>query len=173
MSKFNYIIDNTAIDFRSGAASMKRMTTALLLVISMGWMAPGEVRAEAPTPTRGCWSREIATRPSVDPQTITTIKGRVIAIERNDKNQPVTAKQLVTWAQVKTDRGEVKSVYLGADKALNKQNLKVKVNDVVEVQGVQMPQAQQPTILANSVKKGDRVWKIANFITKPTSAKSC
>jgi hypothetical protein len=152
---------------------MKRMTTALLLVISMGFMAPGEVRAEAPTPTRGCWSREIATRPSVDPQTVTTIKGRVIAIEHNNKNQPIAAKEVVTWAQVKTDRGEVKSVYLGADKALNKQHLKVKVRDVVEVQGVQMPQAQQPTILANSIKKGDRVWKIANFITKPTSAKSC
>ncbi|AFY91934.1 hypothetical protein Cha6605_0658 [Chamaesiphon minutus PCC 6605] len=152
---------------------MKRMTMALLLVASMGFMAPGEVRAEAPTPTRGCWSREVAARPSVDPQTVTTVKGRVVAIEHNDKNQPIAAKQVVTWARVKTDSGEVKSVYLGAEKALNKQNLKVKVRDVVEIQGVQMPQAQQPTILANSVKKGDRVWKIANFITKPTSAKSC
>jgi hypothetical protein len=136
-------------------------------------LIPGKVRAEAPAPTRGCLSREIAIRPSVDPQTITTIKGRVIAIDRNNRSQPIVAKQVVTWAQVKTDSGEVKSVYLGADKALIKQNLKVKVSDVVEVQGVQMPQAQQPTIVANSVKKGDRVWKIANFITKPTGAKSC
>lgn len=152
---------------------MKRMMTAVLLVTSMGCLIPGGVRAEAPAPTRGCLSREIAARPSVDPQTITTIKGRVIAIDHNNTNQPIAAKGVVTWAQVKTDRGEVKSVYLGADKALNKQNLKVKVSDVVEVQGVQMPKAQQPTIVANSIKKGDRVWKIANFITKPTGAKSC
>lgn len=152
---------------------MKRISMAILLFVSIGCLFPTEVRAEAPTPRGGCWSREIVMRPIADPQMLTTIQGRVIAIEHNQKNQPLAAKEIVTWVRVKTTSGEEKSVYLGLARSLTQQRLQLKVRDVVEIQGVQMPKAKQATIVANTVKKGDRVWKIDNLADKPTGVKSC
>jgi hypothetical protein len=152
---------------------MNRITAAIWSIALIGSLIPTELRAEAPTPRNGCLSREIAARPSVDPQTVTTIQGRVIGIEHNYKNQPIAAKEIVTWVRVRTANGQQKLIYLGAARALKQQDLKVNVRDVVEVQGFQMPKAQQPTIVASSFKKGDRVWKIANFTDKPVGGKLC
>jgi len=53
------------------------------------------VRAEAPTTKKGgYWSREIAVQPLAQPP-LTRISGRVVAIEHNDKNQPIAAKEVV------------------------------------------------------------------------------
>ena len=153
---------------------MNRITMTMLLVISVGCLFPAEVRAEAPIPKVGCWPREIAMRPSENPQAMMTIKGRVIAIEHNRKQQQIAAKELVTWVRVKTANGAEKSIYLGSSQSLNQQHLQIKVRDVLEIQGVQTLKARQlPTIIANTVKKGDRVWKIDNFTTKPTGVKLC
>lgn len=148
----------------------------MLLVVSVGCCIPAAVRAEAPTPRGGCWPREIAMRSSENSQAIMTIKGRVIAIEHNRKNQQIAAKELVTWVRIKTTNGAEKSIYLGSSQSLNQQSLKIQVRDVLEVQGVQTLKARQlPTIIASTVKKGDQVWKIDNFTNnnKPTEAKWC
>jgi hypothetical protein len=152
---------------------MNRITAAVWSIALMGCLVPTAIRAEAPTPRNGCLSREIAARPSVDPQALTTIQGRIVGIEYNYKNQPIAAKEIATWVRVRATNGEQKLIYLGANRALKQQALKVKVGDVVEVQGVRMPKAKQPTVVANTVKKGDRVWKIANFTDKPVGGKLC
>jgi hypothetical protein len=152
---------------------MNRITAAVWSIALMGCLAPIAIRAEAPTPRNGCLSREIAARPSVDPQTVTKIQGRVVGIEHNYKNQPIAAKEIATWVRVRTTNGEQKLIYLGAARVLKQQDLKVNVRDVVEIQGFQMPKAKQPTIVASSFKKGDRVWKIANFTDKPVGGKLC
>lgn len=152
---------------------MKLFTAAFYSLVSIGFLVPTEIRAEAPIPRNGCLSREIAARPSVDPQTQTTIRGRAISIEHNYKSQPIAAKEIVTWVRVKTVTGEQKLIYLGSARALQQQALQVNVRDQIEVQGVQMPKAKQPTIVASSLKKGDRVWKISNFTDKPVGAKLC
>ena len=152
---------------------MKRIKIAILLVASIGCLVPTQVKAEAPTPKRGCWSREIVMRPIDNPQTMTTTKGRVIAIEHG-KNQQLIVKELATWLRVKTETGEEKSIYLGSSQYLKQQRLQIKLRDLVEIQGIQMPKSKTlSTIVASTVKKGDRVWKIDNFINKPTVAKSC
>ena len=153
--------------------NMNRMKIAMLLVASIGWWLPVAVRAEAPTPRGGCWSREIASRPSVDPRTITTAKGRAIAIERNNKDRSLAAKEIVTWVRLKTPTGQ-KTVYLGSQRSLRQQGLNIKVGDVIEVQGVQTYKSKQlPTIIASTVKRSDRVWKIDNIATKPTRVEGC
>ncbi len=152
---------------------MNRITAAIWSIASIGIFMPTAIYAEAPTPRNGCLSREIAARPSVDPQTLITIQGRVIGIEYNDKNQPIAAKEIATWVRVRTTNGERKLIYLGANRALKQQSLQLKVGDPIEVQGFRMPKAKQPTIVANTVKKGDRVWKIANFTVKPVGGKLC
>ncbi len=153
---------------------MKQITMAALLLVSIGWFHPAQVRAEAPKPKGGCWSRDIAMRPISDPQPITTIKGQVIAIEHNDKNEPIAATDLVTWLRVKTADGTQKSVYLGLERYLNKQRLQLKVSDNLEIQGTQTTNPQQlPTIVASTIKKGTRIWKINKVSSKPTTANWC
>lgn len=152
---------------------MKKIGIAMLLIASIGCWSPA-VRAEAPTTKKGgCWSREIAVRPLAQ-QPLTTISGRVVAIEHNDKNQPIAAKEVVTWARVKTPNGAEKSVYLGSERYLNQQQLNLKVSDVIEIQGVQTLKPKRlPTIVASTVKKGDRVWNTNNLASKPTGTKWC
>jgi hypothetical protein len=152
---------------------MKRIKIAMLLFVSIASWLPIAVRAEAPTPKNGCWSREIATRPSSDPQTVTTVIGKVIAIERNNKDRSLAAKEVVTWARLKTQTGQ-KTIYLGSDRSLKQQGLNLRVRDVIEVRGVQTYKSKQlPTIIASTVKKSDRVWKIDNIAAKPTGVQWC
>jgi hypothetical protein len=153
---------------------MKQITMATLLLVAIGWFNPAQVRAEAPKPRGGCWSRDVAIRPIADPQTMTTIKGQIIAIDRNDKNEQIAAKELVTWVRLKTADGTQKSIYLGSDRYLNQQRLKLKVSDTLEIQGTQTTNPKQlPTIVATTIKKGTRVWKINQISSKPTTAKWC
>jgi hypothetical protein len=154
---------------------MKQITMAALLLVSIGWFNPAQVRAEAPKPTGGCWSRDVAMRPAADPQAMTTIKGQVVAIDRNDKNEQIAAKEVVTWVRIKTADGNQQSIYLGSDRYLNQQRLKLKVADTLEIQGTQTTNPKQllPTIVANTIKKGSRVWKINTISSKPTTAKWC
>jgi hypothetical protein len=153
---------------------VKQITIAALLLCSIGWFNPDQVRAEAPKPRGGCWSKDVAMRPPADPQAMTTVKGQVVAIDRNDKNEPIAAKDLVTWVQIKTTDGTQKSIYLGSDRYLNQQRLQLKVSDTIEIQGTQTTNPKQlPTIVATTIKKGTRVWKINKISSKPTTAKWC
>jgi hypothetical protein len=153
---------------------MKQITVAALLLGSIGWFNPAPVRAEAPKPRGGCWSSDVALRPMADPQAMTTIKGQVIAIDRNDKNEPIAAKELVTWVRIKTADGTQKSAYLGSDRYLSQQQIQLKVSDNLEIKGTQTTNPNQlPTIVASTIKKGTRVWKINQIRNKPTTAKWC
>jgi hypothetical protein len=151
---------------------MQQIKIAVLVLCSIGCGLPLAVRAEAPTPKSGCWSTEVAIRPST-PQAVTTATGRVMAIERSNKDRSLAAKEVVTWVRLKTPTGQ-KTVYLGSDRSLQQQGLKLKVRDTIEVQGVQTYKSKKlPTIIANTVKKSDRVWRIENIATKPTSGERC
>jgi hypothetical protein len=152
---------------------MNQIKVAVLVIASIGCLLPTVVRAEAPTPRGNCWSREIVMRPIDNPQTMTTIQGRVVAIEHG-KNQQVVEKELATWLRVKTLTGEEKSIYLGSSQQLKRLRINIQVRDSVEIQGIQMPKSRQlSTVIASTVKKGERVWKIDNLLNKPTSMKSC
>ena len=153
---------------------MKQITMAALLLVSIGWFNPAQVRAEAPKPRGGCWSSDVAMRPMADPQAMTTIKGQVMAIDHNDKNEPIAAKEVVTWVRIKTADGTQKSIYLGSDRYLSQQQIQLKVSDNLEIKGIQTTNPKQiPTIVASTIKKGTRVWKINKISSKPTTAKWC
>ncbi len=152
---------------------MNRITLTMLLVTLIGCGFPAPVRAEAPIPKGGCVSREIVMRPNTDPQAMTTLIGRVVMIEHGN-NQQIATKERVTWLRVKTINGDEKLVYLGTDRSLNQRHRQIRVGDSIEIQGIQMPKATPvPTIIASTVKKGDRVWKINNFKDRSTGIKWC
>jgi hypothetical protein len=165
-------LDIRPIELSCEAVKMKRIKIAMLVLCSLDGGMPLAVRAEAPTPRSGCWSTEVAIRPST-PQAVTTATGRIMAIERSNKDRSLAAKEVVTWVRLKTPTGQ-KTVYLGSDRSLQQQGLKLKVRDTIEVQGIQTYKSKElPTIIANTVKKSDRVWKIDNIATKPNSENRC
>ena len=153
---------------------MNQISMTIGLFVSLGCLFPHQVNAEAPKPRGGCWSRDIATRPSENSQATTTISGRVIAIEYNNKNQPIAAKEIATWLKLRTPTGTKKLIYLGLNQYLQQQRIQIAAGDLVEVRGVQVPQAKSlPTIVASSIKKGNRVWQIETVSDKPTDVKWC
>jgi hypothetical protein len=153
---------------------MKRITMAMLLLVSIGCLLPTQVRAEAPKPRGGCWSKDVAMLPIESPQAMITVKGRVIAIDSNNKIRAIAAKEIVIWARIKTANGSIKSIYLGSNQYLKQEHLQIQVGDTLEIQGVQTIKPKQlPTIVASTVKKGEQVWKINNVSVKPIAAKWC
>lgn len=153
---------------------MNKIIMTIALLSSIGWLFPHQVSAEAPKPRGGCWSRTIASRPIGNSPALTTISGRVIAIEYNNKNQPIAAKEIATWLKLRTPTGEEKLIYLGLNQYLRQQGIKIKTGDIVEVQGIQVPKAKsRPTIVASTIEKGDRVWQIETVSDKPTDVKWC
>jgi hypothetical protein len=154
---------------------MKRITMTMLLLCVIGCAQIDPVRAEAPKPKGGCWSKDIAMRSSSDSPAMITVKGRIVAIERNDnKGQQLAAKELLTWVRLKTETGSYQSIYLGSDRYLKQQRLQPKVQDLVEIAGVSVIKPKQlPTIVASTIKKGNRTWKVEQIAAKPTAAAWC
>lgn len=153
---------------------MNRITMTLLLLAAIGGLQLDRVQAEAPKPRGGCWSKDIAMRSIEDQQALTTVTGRVVAIEYNNKNQQLAAKEIVMWVKLKTADGKEQSIYLGSSQHLKQQQLKIKLSDLLEIQGVQTTKAKQlPTVVATTIKKGERTWKTNNISAKPTAAKWC
>ena len=153
---------------------MTRIKSAMVLLVSIGCWLPMGARAEAPTQKGGCWSRDVAVRPMPDAQTIATTTGKITSIENNNKDRSLAAKEVITWVRLQTSTGELKTAYLGSNRALKQQRIALKVNDIVEVRGTQTAKARQsPTIIASTIKKGDRVWKLDNPTEKPIGTQWC
>jgi hypothetical protein len=145
---------------------MNRIITTILLIGSIGCGSLERVLAEAPKPKGGCWSRDIVMRPTADPVAMMTIKGRVIAIEYNNKNQQIAAKELVTWVRIKTANGSTQSIYLGLNQYLKQKQLQLQIGDVLEVQGLQTIKQHRPVIATrvgcfqNYVIDGETGWLV-------------
>lgn len=89
-----------------------------------------------------------------DPKTVETLKGEILAVET------ITAGKMDMPARVilklKTAK-ETLPVYLGPAWYLEKQGTKLAAGDQVEVRGSRVMLDNQPTIIPNEIKKGDRV----------------
>jgi hypothetical protein len=152
---------------------MKRIRIAMAFITLISALVPTVVRAEAPIITGKCSIKHIAMRSTVAPQ-IAKVTGRVVSIE-SGKQQQIAAKNMVMWLHLQTATGEEVPVYLGSSWHLTKKQLQIQVGDRLEIQGIKVPGAnpQLAMTIANTVKKGDRVWKV-KIPNKPNHpAKSC
>jgi hypothetical protein len=150
---------------------MKQIGLATIVTIFVGALVPVGSHAEAPSAPNACQTN-IASRP-IEPQQPITLKGRVVGLEYG-KQQRVAVTNMVMWLRLKTDSGEVLPVYLGSSWYLDRKHLQVRVGDTLEIRGVKVPGSSPQSIMtiANTIKKGDRVWK-ASIPNKPNVAKSC
>ena len=150
---------------------MNQIGLAMIVTIFIGALMPAAAQAEAPLVPNACRSN-IASRP-IEPQQLITLKGRVVGLEYGKQPQ-IAATNVVMWLRLKTDTGEVLPVYLGSSWYLDRNHLQVRVGDRLEIRGVRVPRSSPHSAMtvANTIKKGDRVWK-ASIPNKPNVAKSC
>jgi hypothetical protein len=151
---------------------MRQIGLATIATIFIGVLVPAGARGEAPIAPNNACRTNIAARP-IEPQQPITLKGRVVGLEYG-KQQRIAATNMVMWLRLKTDSGEIRPVYLGSSWYLDRRHLQVRVGDTLEIRGVKVPgsSSQSAMTIANTIKKGDRVWK-ASIPNKPNVAKSC
>jgi hypothetical protein len=149
----------------------KTMTlVALATIVLPTLMLPSSVMAEAPVPRNRCWSKDIAMRPINDPQLRVSTAGRVVAIDAINRQQPAIGTQL----RLRTDDGKETNVSLEPSLSPRPQPKSIRIGDRLEIQGAKITSLKQPTtIVATTVKKGDRVWQVRDPGGKPAGAKWC
>lgn len=88
-----------------------------------------------------------------NPQTVETISGEVVAV---DKIMPQKGMSYGVQLMVKTDK-ETIPVHLGPAWYIENQSIKIAPKDKVEVKGSRITFAGKPAIIASEIKKGDDV----------------
>lgn len=91
-----------------------------------------------------------------NPQTVETIAGEVISVERIT---PMRGMSYGVHLLVMTDK-ETISVHLGPGWYVENQDVKIEPKDKVEVRGSRITFQGKPAIIAAEVRKGDEVLKL-------------
>jgi DNA/RNA endonuclease YhcR with UshA esterase domain len=91
-----------------------------------------------------------------DPKTVETLSGEVVSV---DKIPNTKGRGYGVHMTLKTDK-ETISVHLGPGWYIEKQEVKIKPGDKVEVTGSRITYEGKPAIVAAEVKKGDDVLKL-------------
>ncbi len=101
----------------------------------------------------GGWGYKSQYQRMYNPQTVTTVKGVVEAVEQ------VTTMKGMSYGihlKVKTD-SETLPVHLGPEWYIERQDIKIEKGDNIEVKGSKVTFNNAPTIIAGQVKKGETV----------------
>lgn len=101
----------------------------------------------------GGWGRDTAYARLFNTQTVETINGEVVSI---NKIKPMKGMGYGIHVIVKTDK-ETISVHLGPAWYIENQDLEIAAGDKVEVKGSRVTIEGKPVIIASEVKKGDEV----------------
>lgn len=88
-----------------------------------------------------------------DPQTIETISGKIISIERIT---PMQGMSHGIRLMVKTAK-ETIPVHLGPEWYVTNQDMQLQINERVEIKGSRITFNGKPAIIATEVKKGDKI----------------
>ncbi len=134
---------------------MKKMFTLTVAVAALAFLTTAEASAQRPGMGKGSggWGQGTPYARMYNPQTVETIKGEVVSV---DRITPMKGMHSGLHAMVKTDK-ETISVHLGPDWYLENQDMGIEVKDQIEVKGSRVTFEGQPALIAAEVKKGDQV----------------
>jgi hypothetical protein len=104
----------------------------------------------------GGWGYKSQYQRIYNPQTVTTIKGIVEAVEQII---PRGGMSYGIHLKVKIDE-ETLSVHLGPAWFIERQDIKIEKDDIIEVKGSKITYDGAPSIIAAEVKKGDTVLRL-------------
>lgn len=129
---------------------MKSAIALLALVTVVGLALPGKSLAQQSAP--GMMGVQAQSARLYDPQTVETVSGRVLSVER------------IAWRRgrlygvhlvLKTASGEL-SVHLGPSWFIDRQDMKISPGDDIEVTGSRLTYEGKPTLIAARVAKGKK-----------------
>ncbi len=101
----------------------------------------------------GGWGARTPYGRMYDPKTVETISG---VVEKVQKITPMRGMSYGIHLLVKTDKESV-DVHLGPAWYIEKQNVKIKKGDAVEIKGSRVTFQGKPVVIAAEVKKGSEV----------------
>ena len=104
----------------------------------------------------GCWSASGQYGRMYDPETVETVKGEVVSVE---KFTPANGMSSGVHLLLKTGK-ETISVHLGPSWYLDNQDAQVEPKDKIEITGSRLTLDGKPVLIAAVVKKGDGVLKL-------------
>jgi hypothetical protein len=104
----------------------------------------------------GGWGHKSDYQRMYKPQIIATVKG---VVEEVEQIIPITGMCSGIHLKLKTD-SEVKSVHLGPSWFIERQDIKIEKDDVIEVEGSKIEYKGEPVIIAAEIKKEDVVLKL-------------
>lgn len=91
-----------------------------------------------------------------DPKTVETVKGEVVKIDKLSPNQRMSKGVHIT---LKTKNGEI-PVHLGPEWFLERQDLQISSQDILEVKGSRITFDGKPAIIASEIHKGSNTLKL-------------
>lgn len=129
---------------------------AIFVTVSMLGLFPGTDSLAQPGimwKGGGGWGSGTPYGRMYSPQTMETVIGEVVSVERITPLQGMSAG---VHAVVKTDK-ETISVHLGPDWYIENQDVKIETKDTIEVKGSRIILEGKPVIIAAEVKKGEEI----------------
>jgi hypothetical protein len=132
------------------ATSILLIASIFLLVSEQSFAQPGGMMR-----WRGSegWGQGTQYSRMYNPQTIEIISGKIVSI---DRMVPMRRMSQGVNLMVQTGK-ETIPVHLGPEWYITNQDMQFQVNDRVEIKGSKVSFNGRPTIIAASVKKGDKV----------------
>jgi hypothetical protein len=131
---------------------MKKLLVVFVVVLTQSLVLASESFAQRGIMWKGGggWGPGTSYARLYNPQTVETIRGEVVSIE---KLTPLKGMYYGVHAVVKTDK-ETLSVHLGPGWYIENQEVKLKLKDTVEVKGSRITFEGKPAIIAAEVTKG-------------------
>lgn len=91
-----------------------------------------------------------------DPNTVETLKGEVVRVEKFSPNRGMSKGIYIT---LRTESGEV-PVHLGPEWFLERQDIKISPKDTLEIKGSRITYNNKPAIIASEIQKGTDILKL-------------
>jgi hypothetical protein len=101
-----------------------------------------------------------------NPQTVQTLKGEVLSVDTFSPGKGHRVLTTQVTMRLKTDK-ETIEVYLGPKPYIDKQKVKLALNDRVMVKGSRVSYEGKPLIIATGVRKGRQFIKLRDRQGKP------
>ena len=127
------------------------LATLLVVSVSTAFAAPWKEWRGS-----GGWGMGNAYQRMYQPDTVETLTGEVVAVE---KMTPMKGMGAGIHLRLKTDK-ETISVHLGPSWYIERLDTRIEKGDKIEVKGSRVTVAEKPAIIAAEVKKGDSVLRL-------------
>jgi len=146
------------LQYLKGASNMKHFRVIFIILTMFMVIFTAESLAQQGKKGRGAggWRTDSTFNRLYNPKTVETVTGKIIAL---DTLKSAKGMSYGVHLMLKTDK-ETISIHLGPGRYLENQDVKIGLQDKVEIKGSRITFEGKPAIIAAEVKKGDGLLKL-------------